>query len=147
MTSDTPRTDDLQTYVKLPEDIATHADNLEALAGQLERELAAAQAEIAASLLRAPQPDDEAVRQRNFLMSSSVFTSLNANDTFGYATAYSVDFDAEDLPSLLDLYDRFGHAGVTAWMAQEEKLAPLKELQTAEYKAARDFLDNKEQKP
>jgi hypothetical protein len=55
--SDTPRTDYLQNYVKLPEDLATHAMNLETLCKQLEREITTLRQQLADMTARAEEAE------------------------------------------------------------------------------------------
>ena len=70
--------------------------------------------------------------------------SLNANDTFGYACAESVDIMIEDLPMLLEVQEKFGYDGVNAFMALVTEQEVLKELQSEKYFEAAEYLHDYE---
>ena len=65
---------------------------------------------------------------------------LNANDTFGWACADITNIDIEDLPALLDVYQRFGGDGVIAFQAHYRDEVPIGPLKTDAYKLAMEYL-------
>lgn len=76
----------------------------------------------------------------DFLYDHAFRFTLNANDTFGYACADSVEVAIEDLPKLLEVYQKFGNSGVDAFMSLVEEEDVLPELKNDKFKEAKEFL-------
>lgn len=74
------------------------------------------------------------------LLHNAFSIQLNANDTFGYACADSVDVSVFDLPKLLEVEEKFGPDGVNAFMALVREQEVLKELQSDKYWEAAEYL-------
>jgi hypothetical protein len=76
------------------------------------------------------------------LLYGNAFTfTLNANDTFGYACADAVEVAIEDIPKLLEVYEKFGNDGINAFMSRvRDGEDVLPELQNDQYRAAVEFL-------
>lgn len=81
----------------------------------------------------------------DFLYNNANTFTLNANDTFAYACSDSVDIVIEDLPKLLEVFDKYGNDGINAFMALVREQEVLKELQDDKYLAAVEYL--KDYKP
>ncbi len=69
-----------------------------------------------------------------------VRVTVNANDTFAYASADSFTVDREGLLMLAECRSRWGHHGVTALMAAIRDWEPIKPWRTDEYQEAREWL-------
>lgn len=68
--------------------------------------------------------------------------TLNANDTFYYASADATSVDSTDLGKLLEVYEKFGDDGVLAFQAKLRKEQVLRQLQTDKYHEALAFLSD-----
>jgi hypothetical protein len=67
---------------------------------------------------------------------------VNLNDTFDYASADGEDVTVEEFTFLVDLYEKFGHHGITAWAALRRVDVPIKERMTEEYHNAVRYIMN-----
>jgi len=76
------------------------------------------------------------------LLHNAFSIQLNANDTFGYACADSVDISVFDVPELLAVEEKFGVDGVNAFMALVREQEVLPELQTEKYWLAAEYLSD-----
>lgn len=65
--------------------------------------------------------------------------TINANDTFYYASADATEVDSMDVEKLLEVYELFGDWGVTAFQAHLRKEKPIGKL-TDEYHKALEYL-------
>lgn len=61
---------------------------------------------------------------------------LNVNDTFYYASADAEDVLISDIPKIYELWKKYDHHGITAWVALKRNMDPLDELKTEKYDAA-----------
>ena len=81
---------------------------------------------------------------KKFIENNVFYLTMNANDTFGFATADAVEMNVDDIWMALQVYEKYGQDGVTAFMSKIEGAEPLKELRTNKYKLAmkhmKDFI-------
>lgn len=92
------------------------------------------------------EPDDELVR----FLESFVFIYPNISDTFGYACAdtekiyldgdYDPETEITNQRMLVDIWRRFGHTGLVAYVATMRQQAPVRQLQTEKYEAAMKYI-------
>lgn len=75
-----------------------------------------------------------------FLSENAFSVTLNANDTFGWACADSVDVDLYDVPKLQEIEEKYGHCGVIAFMAKVRGYDPIEPRRTEKYWAAKKEL-------
>lgn len=68
--------------------------------------------------------------------------SLNMNDTFGWACAESEDCESFDWLVVTNLFEKYGNAGVYAWVAVKTEQEPLEKLRTENYKLARKEIES-----
>lgn len=81
------------------------------------------------------------------MLQETCFTvRVNCNDTFGYACADSEDIDVEDLPIMLELYQKFGWEGVIALCSKIRKCDPLSEVRNDKFKEAQEYIKDYELK-
>ncbi len=80
------------------------------------------------------------------LNASAFHVTLNMNDTFGWATADAEDIAVEDIPKLVDVYQKFGHAGVDAFAALQRGYDVMDHpaVRTQVYYAAKAYLKDYE---
>lgn len=76
-----------------------------------------------------------------FLDDYAFFIELNANDVFGWACADSVTIDIQELPGVIDLYNKFDSSGVIAFMAKKRDCDPQSGFITKAYKEARKYIE------
>jgi hypothetical protein len=62
--------------------------------------------------------------------------AVNCGDTFFYATADAEDITPGQAEQVRDFYERYGWAGVVAWVAKKRGIEPLKYFQDEKYDAA-----------
>lgn len=72
--------------------------------------------------------------------------TLNMNDTFGWATADSEDVSNYDLEKLVDVYQKFGRAGIDAFAAMQRGYDVMEHpaVRTQLYYAAKEYLKDYE---
>ena len=68
---------------------------------------------------------------------------LLMNDTFYYASADGEDVSLEELPVVLEIYNKYNENGLTAWVAHKRNEPPLDPLITKTYLEAKEYLEEK----
>lgn len=76
-----------------------------------------------------------------FLSENCWHITLNMNDTFGYATAYGTEVSCEDIPKLLEVYEKFNNDGILAFASIIEEMDVLPPLKTNEFSEALKYLE------
>jgi len=66
--------------------------------------------------------------------------AVNCNDTFYYACADAEQIAPGEVDKLKEVFDKFSWSGVTAWCAVKRGTEPLKQLQTEQYQAAKQYI-------
>lgn len=80
------------------------------------------------------------------LNASAFHVTLNMNDTFDWATADAEDIAVEDIPKLVEVYQKFGHAGIDAFAALQRGYDVMDHpaVRTQLYYAAKEYLKDYE---
>lgn len=68
---------------------------------------------------------------------------LNMNDTFYYASADDEEIKISEVLEVYELWKKYSHHGIIAWVAKNRKIEPIVEWQTPEYEAAKKELFSK----
>jgi hypothetical protein len=66
---------------------------------------------------------------------------LIVNDTFAYACADAERFTPEEMPVLIEAYNRFSYHGLTAWASIKRCYDPIKPHLTEQFYAAKTWLE------